>query len=324
VTRPHLILLLIWGSWHSSCAYAQQAGLPVVGFLNSASPASYGRELNEFHAGLKESGHADGRTLAIQYRWADGRYDRLAAMAAEIVGRRVAVISANGPAVSYAMSATKTIPIVFTAGFDPIRLGLVDRLNRPGGNVTGVSILNVEMAPKRLELLRELLPGLRRVGLLINPTNPNAESLAQDVQSAAAILGLELTIARASSPAELSDAFAHLVRTQVGGLVIGNDPFFTTQSGALASRAFQFRIPAIYSYREFASRSGLMSYGGSLAATYRLAGEYTGRILNGDKPADLPVQQTTRIELVINLATARAFGLTVPSTLLARADEVIE
>ena len=304
-------------------ARAQQP-MPVIGFLNSASADAYARPLAAFRQGLGTAGYVEGRNVAIEYRWADGQYDRLAAMAGELVERRVAVIAANGPAVPLAKAATATIPIVFTAGFDPIELGLIASLNRPGGNLTGVSILNAELGPKRLELLRELLPAATTVALLINPNNPSAETVSRELQAVARTIGLEVHVLHASTEAELDAAFAGLTQLRASALAIGNDPFFNSRSARLAALTNRHAMPAIYQYREFAAAGGLMSYGGSLTDSYRQAGIYTGRILAGAKPGDLPVQQSTKVEQIINLKTAKALGLTVPPTLQAIADEVIE
>jgi putative tryptophan/tyrosine transport system substrate-binding protein len=301
-----------------------QSALPVIGFLNSASATGYAPELAQFHDGLKEAGYAAGQDVSIEYRWAENHYQRLPMLVADLVRRKVNLIVANGPAAPSAISATPDIPIVFTAGFDPVRLGLVERLNRPGRNVTGISILNVEVAPKRLELLRELVPGASSIALLINPNNPNADILSNDVRAAAQSLGLQLPILKATDEGEIEAAFQRLVQLRAGGLIIGNDPFFTTRSRKLAELAARDRIAAIYQYRDFTAAGGLLSYGGSLKATYRLAGLYAGRILKGEKPAELPIQQSTNLELIINLKAAKALGLSVPLPLLGRADEVIE
>jgi putative tryptophan/tyrosine transport system substrate-binding protein len=303
---------------------AQQPTMPVVGVLNSTSADGYAPFMAALHSGLAETGFMAGRNVAIEYRWAEDRYDRLPALAAELVSVPVAVLVANGPAAPPAKAATTTIPIVFTAGFDPIELGLVASLNRPGGNLTGVSILNVELGPKRLELMRELVPEATDVGVLINPTNPNAQALSRELRAAASTLRTQIHILHAQNEREIDAAFAAMAKLRVGALVVGNDPFFTTLSRRLAAMAVRDAIPAIYQYREFVSADGLMSYGASLIDVYRQAGIYAGRILKGEKPADLPVQQSTKVELMINLKTAKALGLTVPLSLLGRADEVIE
>ncbi len=323
MNRREFIVALGVAAW-PLVARAQQPAVSVIGFLNGASPEGYANELVEFLHGLKDIGFVEGRNVSLEYRWAHGRYDQLPAMAAELVHRRVNVIAASGPAVRSAMAATASIPIVFAAGFDPIEFGLVTSLNRPTANVTGVSILNVELAPKRLELLRELIPTATVIALLVNPKNPNAEKLSQDMEATAKMLGLQVVIVRASSGRDFDTVFADLSKWKAAALVIGTDPVFTSQSRQLATLTIRHQIPTIYQYREFTSSGGLMSYGGSLATAYRLMGRYTGRILNGEKPADLPIQQTTKVELIINLRTAKSFGLTVPLSLLGRADEVIE
>ena len=264
--------------------------------------------------------------MVIEYRWAEGRGDRLPAMAADLVHRQVAVIAATTTqAALAAKTATTTIPIVFETGDDPVRLGLVTSLNRPGGNVTGVTQTNVQIAPKRLELLHELLPTANVMALLVNPANPAlAEANTKELQAAARTLGLELHVLNASTERDFDAVFAKLIQLRVGGLVIGNEPFFTSRSEQLAALAVHHAVPAAYAWREFAVAGGLLSYGSDVTDAYRLAGNYTGRILKGDKPAELPVQQVTKVELIINLKTAKRFGITVPLPLIGRADEVIE
>ena len=265
--------------------------------------------------------------MAIEYRWADDQNDRLPALAADLASRQVSVIAAPGstPAALAAKAASTTIPIVFFTGANPVQVGLVASLNRPGGNLTGVTSLNVEVGPKRLELLHELIPTATVVALLVNPTNPPlAETLASDLQAAARSLGLQLHVLQARTEGDFDTVFANLVKLRVGGLVIGSDIFFVSRIEQLAALTVRHAVPAIFQYREFAASGGLMSYGGSLADSFRQVGTYAGRILKGEKPADLPVQQSTKVELFINLRTAKALGLTVPPTLLARADEVIE
>ena len=305
-------------------AHAQQTAMPVIGFLNSRPPGENATLLAPFHRGLKEAGYVEGQNLTVEYRWADDQYDRLPVLAADLVGHRVAVIVANGPAVRPAKAATTTIPIVFVVGFDPLTFGLVVSLNRPGGNLTGVSVLDVEIGAKRLELLHELVPTATIMALLVNPTTPAAETVARDAQAAARALGLQLHILHASSDRDFDTVFATVAQLRAGALVIGADPFFTSQSQQLAELTVGHAVPTIYEFREFAAAGGLISYGSSIADAYRLAGVYTGRILKGEKPSDLPVQQATKVELILNLKTARALGITVPLTLLGRADEVIE
>jgi len=307
-------------------ARAQKPALPVIGFVNAASPQGFARELAAFLKGLSEAGYVDGRDVAIEYRWAEGRTDRLPALIADLVHRQVAVIAATTTAAALAAkAAATTIPIVFETGGDPIKLGLVASLNRPGGNVTGVTQTNVESAPKRLELLHELLPTARVMGLLVNPADPAlAVSQTKDFLSAAQTLGLELHVLNASTDGDFDAVFTNLIQLRAGGLVISTGPFFTGHSEQLAALATHYAMPAIYKGREFATAGGLMSYGSATTDSYRLAGIYTGRILKGDKPANLPVQQATKIELIINLKTAKALGLNVPNTLIGRADEVIE
>jgi putative ABC transport system substrate-binding protein len=307
-------------------ARAQQSAMPVIGFLNAASAQSYALPLAAFLKGLGEAGYVDGQNVAIEYRWAEGRSDRLPAMAADLVDSQVAVIAATStPAALAAKAATTTIPIVFEVGGDPVRLGLVSSLNRPGGNVTGVTQLNVEVAPKRLQLLHELLPTATVMALLINPANPTvAEPQLNEMLSAARPLGLELYVLNASTERDFDEVFAKLSQVRAGGLVIEADPFFISRNDQLAALTVRHAMPAIFQFREFAAAGGLMSYGGSLTDSYRLAGVYTGRVLKGDKPADLPVQQGTKVDLVLNLKTAKTLGLTIPLPLIGRADEVIE
>jgi putative tryptophan/tyrosine transport system substrate-binding protein len=305
-------------------ARAQQPAMPVIGFLNGASPDSYAPMVAAFRQGLEETGYVEGQNVAIEYRWAHDQYDRLLALATDLVRRQVTVIAANTPAAPAAKAATTTVPIVFITASDPVLEGLVASLNRPGCNLTGVGILAVELGPKRLELLHELVPKATVIGLLINPTNPNAENQLRDMQAAARNLGLQLHILHASSDPEINMAFATLVEMRAGALVIGTDGFLVSRSELLAALALRHIIPAIYQFRTFASAGGLMSYGSSVTDGYRQIGAYTGRILKGEKPANLPVQQSTKVELIINMRTAKALGITVPLPLLGRADEVIE
>jgi putative ABC transport system substrate-binding protein len=307
-------------------ARAQQPGVPVVGFLNVASPEGYRPMVTAFRQGLQESGYVEGRNVAIEYRWAEGRSDRLPALAADLVHRQVAVIAATTtPAALAAKAATTTIPIVFETGGDPIQIGLVASLNRPGGNATGVSQLNTEVMPKRLELLHELLPTATAIALLVNPTNPAlAEVVLRASRAAIQTLGLDLHVLNASAESDFDAVFANVIQLRAGGLVIGADAFFTSRQEQLAALALRHAVPAVYEYREFVAAGGLLSYGGSLPDSYRLAGVYSGRILKGEKPGELPVQQVTKVEMFLNLKTAKALGITVPLPLLGRADEVIE
>jgi putative tryptophan/tyrosine transport system substrate-binding protein len=305
---------------------AQQSAMPVVGFLGAPSAAPYARQVAAIHQGLKEMGYVEHQNVAIEYRWADGQYDRLPALAAELISRRVAVIVPIGgapPAVA-AKAATSTIPIVFNIGADPIELGLVRNLNRPGGNVTGIGLMNVELETKRLALLLELVPGSAPIAILLNPTNAQAAGQAQEVQKATRAIGRQIIVLNASTEREIETAFATLVRGQAGALLVGSDTFFTSQPTLFVVLTARHAIPAIYPWRSHVDAGGLMSYGTSLLDAYRQAGVYTGRVLNGEKPGDLPIVQPTKFELVINLMTARAIGITIPPTLLARADEVIE
>jgi ABC-type uncharacterized transport system substrate-binding protein len=306
---------------------AQERATPVIGFVNSASPqGGYARALSAFLKGLGERGYVDGQNVTIEYRWAEGNPDRLPEFIAELVRRRVTVlVAATTQAALAVKAAAPTMPIVFETASDPIRIGLVASLNRPGGNVTGVTQTNVEIAPKRLELLHELVPTAKVMGLLVNPANPSlAEANTKELQAAARRLSLELQVLNASSEREFDAAFAKLIELRAGGLVIGNDPFFTGRSDQLAALAVRHAVPAVYAWREFALAGGLLSYGTHIAESYRLVGNYTGRILKGEKPADLPVQQVSKVELVINLKAAKALGLTAPLSLLGRADDVIE
>ena len=306
-------------------ARAQQSAMPVIGFLNGASYDLSAHLVRAFHQGLSETGYVEGRNVAIEYRSADGQYDRLPALAADLVRRKVSVIAATGtPTGLPAKAATTTIPIVFVTGSDPVEQGLVASLNRPGGNLTGATTLAVELGQKRLELLHELVPKATLIGVLVNPTGPNLEAVLRDLQAAARTLGLSIHVLHASTERDFDTAFATLVRLRVGALVIGTDTFFNSQSRKLAALALRHAVPAIYQYREFAAAGGLMSYAGSITDAYRLAGVYTGRILKGEKPSDLPVQQSTKAELFINLKTAKALGITIPQSILIRADEVIQ
>ena len=306
-------------------AAAQQKTMPVIGFLGSASSGRTAPLLAAFDQGLGEIGYVEGQNLAFEYRWAEGRYDRLQALAAELVGRKVDVIVARGDAVVLAAkSATSTIPILFFSGGDPVVMGLVTSLARPGGNLTGVAFLAAELMPKRVELLSELVPQAGVIALLVNPNDPNYGRFIGDVQEAARAKSLQLHILKAGTESEIDTGFATLVQLHAGALVVSPNAFFGSRCDLLAALAARYSVPAIYYRREFVAAGGLISYGTSRTGTWRRFGNYAGKILNGAKPADLPVEQPTRFELVINLKTAKALGLTVPPSILARADEVIE
>jgi putative ABC transport system substrate-binding protein len=305
-------------------ARAQQAVLPVVGFVNGASAWEYASLAAAFRQGLSETGFDEGRNVLIEYRWAEGHYERMPIMVADLVRRRVAVIFANGPAVVAAKEATSMIPIVFAVGFDPIASGLVTRLNRPGGNLTGFTGLLDEVGPKSIELLLELVPSATNVAMLLNPAYPSAEIQSRDGQVAARTLGMQLHVMNASTESQIDAAFAAFIQQRVGAIFVAGDPFFASRRDQIIALAARHAIPAIYARREFTEAGGLMSYGGGVADMYRQAGTYVGRILKGEMPADLPVQRSTKVELIINLKTAKALGLTIPLTLLGRADEVIE
>jgi ABC-type uncharacterized transport system substrate-binding protein len=305
----------------------QQASKSIIGFLGGQSPDPWAGRLQEFHRGLGELGFVEGQNLSIEYRWAHGRNELLPSMASDLVRQQVKVIIAPGstPAVLAAHATTKTIPIVFEIASDPIELGLVSGLSKPGGNVTGVTTLNLEIGPKRLELLHNAIPSASVIGLLINPTNPRlAETNLKSIQSAGRTLGLERHVLHASTEDEFDTAFEELKKIKVGGLLIAADPFFSSHVKQLAALSIRHAIPSVYQFREFAIAGGLLSYGTSFTQSFRIVGNYTGRILKGEKPADLPVQQATAVELIINQRTAEALGVTVPQALISRADEVIE
>jgi ABC-type uncharacterized transport system substrate-binding protein len=307
-------------------ARAQQAAIPVIGYLSSF-PAGINPVFTQaFREGLGEAGFIEGRNVAIEYRWdEEGRYDQLPIMAADLVGRRVSVLFASPiPAALAAKAASATIPIVFAIGSDPVETGLVLSLNRPGGNVTGATFLSIALGAKRLELLRDLIPRIASIGLLVNPSNPNATPQTNDMQAAINTFGLQLNVQKASSQSDFENAFATLARQRTDALVVSADPFFISHRDQLVALAARHSMPAVYYAREFAAAGGLVSYASSFADSFYQAATYVGRILKGEKPADLPVMQPTKFELVINLKTAKALGLEVPPTLLARADEVIE
>jgi putative tryptophan/tyrosine transport system substrate-binding protein len=306
-------------------AGAQQKAMLVIGYLSAGSPGPAAPNVAAFRQGLSETGYVEGQNVRIEYRWAEGRYDRLPALAADLVDRKVDVIVTNSiPATRATRNATSTIPIVFTGVNDPIGDGLVASLARPGGNLTGFSIPTVELMPKRLELLSELVPQAKMIALLVNPNNSNVESTIRNVQEAAGAKGVQLHILKAGTQIEIDAAFATLVDLHANALVIVGDPFFYSRSDQLVVLASHHAVPAIYPFREFVAAGGLISFGPSLVTAFSEAGVYAGRILNGEKPADLPVQQPTRFELVLNLKTAKALGLTVPQSLLARADDLVE
>jgi putative ABC transport system substrate-binding protein len=306
-------------------ARAQQPAMPVIGFLSPSSAQRTAQLLAAFRQGLNEIGYAEGRTVTIEYGWADGQSDRLPALAAELLRRKAAVFATGGPAAALAAkAASTTIPLVFVSSSDPVQLGLVASFNRPGGNATGVSFIASELVAKQSELLHQLVPNAAVIGVLVNPTSPNAEVQLKEVPAAARTLGLEIVVQNASSERDFDAAFAALVQQRAGALVVGSDPLFYTRRQQLAAMATRYALPAIYADREYAEAGGLMSYGTSIATAFRQAGVYTGRILRGEKPAELPVVQATKFDLTINLITAKALGITVPPGLLVAADEVME
>jgi putative tryptophan/tyrosine transport system substrate-binding protein len=306
-------------------ARAQQPAKSIIGFLNGTSPQGYGRFLTAFHRGLSETGYVEDRNVEVEYRWAGGHYERLPALAADLVRRQVAVIVATStPANVIARAATTEIPIVFTTSSDPVELGLVASMNRPGGNVTGAVTLNVEVDSKRLEMLRELVPGATTFALLVNPNRPGVQAQSAALEAAARSMGRRTVVLSAASESEIETAFANFARQGAGALFVHTDAFFFSRRDQFIELAKRYAVPAVFDRREYTELGGLMSYGGSVTDVYYLAGIYTGRILKGEKPADLPVQQSTKVELVINLKTAKALSLSLAPTLLASADEVIE
>jgi ABC-type uncharacterized transport system substrate-binding protein len=323
--RRELMLVLGGAITAARALRAQQKAMPMIGYLDAGSPGPSAPSLAAFRQGLSGAGYIEGQTVAIEYRWAEGSYDRLPALAADLVGRKVDVITTTGgPSVLAAKSATSTIPIVFRSGADPVELGLVASLARPGGNLTGVTFISIELMPKRLELLSELVPHARVIALLVNPNNPIAQRIIGNMQEAARAKGLQLDILKAGAEGEIDAAFATLVQQHAGALVVGGDTFFASRLDQLIALAAHHAVPAIYELREAVAAGGLISYGPSRTGTWHQVGTYVGKILKGAKPADLPVQQPTNFELVINLKTAKSLGLTVPQSILARADEVIE
>jgi putative ABC transport system substrate-binding protein len=307
-------------------ARAQKPAMPVVGFLNSGSADAYSDRVVAFRAGLSELGYVEGQNVTVEYRWALGQYDRLATMAADLARRPVAVLVATGgePAALAAKAATSTIPIVFAIGGDPVKLGLVGSFNRPGGNATGANIFAAILESKRLGLLHELVPRTAAIGVLLNPNYPQYDSQLSDLQEAARVIGSQLHILRANTDQDIEAVFETVPQQRIGGLAVAAAPFFDTRRDMLVSLAARYAVPAVYQFREFAAAGGLMSYGVHIPDIYRYVGVYTGRILKGEKPGDLPVMQPTKFELVINLKAAKALGLEIPPTLLAQANEVIE
>jgi putative ABC transport system substrate-binding protein len=324
IGRREFITLLGGAAAWPLAVRAQQPALPVIGFLNTGSPDLLPHHLAVFRQALSETGFVEGRNAVVEYRWARGRYDRLPTLATELIHGNVGIIVANGPAVPVAKLATNTIPIVFVTGVDPVGTGLVASLNHPGGNLTGVTTLDVQLGPKLLEVLHQVMPNTARVAVLVNPANPAGPIQATDLRSAASSLGLVVDILNAASEREIDAGFASLAELQIGALLISSDAFFNSQCERFAALASRYGVKAISLYREFPAAGGLMSYGTSITDLYRQAALYTGRILKGEKPADLPVQQATKVELILNLKAAKALGVTFPLTLLARADEVIE
>src|SRR5436190_5777552 len=324
--RRRDILVLLGGALAASpFGVRAQKAMPMIGFLASGSPVSLAGFIAAFNRGLSETGHVDGQNVAIEYRLTEGRYDQLSALIADLVERKVDVIAVIGtPTARSAKSTTSTVPIAFVIGDDPVASGLVASLSRPGGNLTGISTLNIELHPKRLELLAELVPQARVVALLVNPTGPQTERIIRQAQETARAMRLQLHVLEASTESEIDRAFATLDQLYVDALVSSSDPFFTSRREQLVARAARSAVPAIYQWREFTAAGGLISYGPSISTAYRELGIYAGRILKGAMPADLPVQQSVQVEMIVNLKTAKALGLTVPPSILARADEVIE
>jgi putative ABC transport system substrate-binding protein len=326
IRRRDFLALLGGAVTWTSPSLAQKPAVPIIGYLCPESPGLFASRLKAFHEGLGEIGYVEGRNVAIDYRWAEGQYDRLPALAADLVARNVDVIVAPGgaPVALAAKASTQSKTIVFEMGGDPVQLGVVDSLSRPGGNITGVSSLSVDVSPKRLELMRELLPTAAKLAVVANPTSPTANSQLKNLGSAAEILGVRLEILQASSEQEFEPVFSTTAQESMGGLVFTSDPYFAFRSGQLASLAQRYGLPAITQSRDFPTAGGLMSYGGDFAQSHRRAGIYAGRILNGEKPSDLPVQLVTKVELFINLKAAKMLGLELSPSLIGGADEVIE
>jgi putative tryptophan/tyrosine transport system substrate-binding protein len=327
IRRREFITLLGGAAAWPEVARAQQPAMPVIGYLSARTPGDSVEVLAEFRRGLAETGFVEGQNVGIEYRWLEGRYNLLSEMIGDLVRRRVAVIAIPNTTSSVvaAKAATQTIPIVFNIGSDPVAVGLVNSLSHPGKNVTGIAMLQTAVTAKRFELLRELVPAARSIAFLVNPGNPGfANAETKEVQEAARVLGVDLLILNAGDPSEIDAAFTTIVQQQAGALLVGGDVFYISRTGQLVTLAARHGVPTIYAYLEQGAAGGLMCYGASLASTQRSIGIYTGRILKGEKPADLPVQQVTKLQLIINMKTANALGLTVPETLLARADEVIE
>jgi putative ABC transport system substrate-binding protein len=322
--RRELIAGLVGAAAWPLVARAQQLAMPVIGFLDGWSAEGFEPYVAAFRQGLSESGYVEGKSVAIEYRWAQGEYSRLPTLVADLIQRKVAVIVTGATPVTRAAKASATVPIVFVIGADPVKVGIVASLNRPGGNVTGVSFLANSLLPKQFEVLHETVPKSASIGFLVNPINPNAESDTRDVQAAADALGRNLSVVQARTDSDFEAAFATLVQNGVGALCVDIDPFFITRPHQLVALAARHALPAIYPLREFATAGGLMSYGSSFADAYRQAGIYAGKILNGADPAGLPVHQAVKVELVINLRIAKTLGLPIPLSLLGRADEVIE
>jgi putative ABC transport system substrate-binding protein len=324
--RREFVTLLAAAVAGPDVARAQKPALPIIGFLNSSSLERFGYRLPPFREGLKEAGFVEGSNVAIEYRWANDQYDRLPTLVAELLQKNVAVIVSLGNIAGAlaAKAATATIPIVFQAATDPVQIGLVASLARPGGNVTGVVSLNVEVAPKRLQLLRETVPTATRFALLVNPRNSAFETQVKDMRKGAATLGLELLVLEASDEQQIVQAFATMDQMRVGGLVIGPDVTFSTRSAQLAALAMRYKLPTAYQFREFATAGGLISYGGNLTESYHWAGVYAGRVLRGEKPAEMPIWQAQKVELFVNLNTAKSLGIVVPPIILLQANEVIE